>query len=244
MAYEQGGGGGKSPSITAVSAHALSKPYDLIGDMTPEKVAQLDEMLELLFRSTRFSADDLSDLETTVNNLSSGGGDVFGPDVAVDDNLVLFDGVTGKRIKDSGVSVDDLATVTGLTARSVRVPLTELALEGANTTPIELVAATSGKILIPMSCAIELNQTAVYSNNPTISIRYGGIAGNLTNTAAGAFNVGGSHSERHIISIVDTLTIASDIVNKSLVFFLNADLTGTGSVTGTAVLAYYIVDEF
>ena len=43
----------------------------------------------------------------------SGGGDVVGPDGAVDENIVIFDGTSGTLIKDSGYGVDDLgANVT------------------------------------------------------------------------------------------------------------------------------------
>ena len=38
----------------------------------------------------------------------SGGGDVSGPGSSVDDNLALFNGVTGKIIKDSGVAISDV----------------------------------------------------------------------------------------------------------------------------------------
>lgn len=41
-----------------------------------------------------------------------GGGDVVGPGVSVDSNIVLFDGITGKLIKDSGTSLASL-TSTG-----------------------------------------------------------------------------------------------------------------------------------
>jgi len=39
---------------------------------------------------------------------SSGSGDVTGPGSAVDGDIAVFDGVTGKKIKDSGVAIDDL----------------------------------------------------------------------------------------------------------------------------------------
>lgn len=39
---------------------------------------------------------------------ASGGGDVLGPAGATDDNIVAFDGGTGKTVKDSGVAVTDL----------------------------------------------------------------------------------------------------------------------------------------
>ena len=46
---------------------------------------------------------------------SSSGGDVSGPGSSVDDNIVVFDGATGKLIKDSGVPLSGLGggDVTG-----------------------------------------------------------------------------------------------------------------------------------
>ena len=51
----------------------------------------------------------------TVNDLPVGGGDVVGPAGATDDTLALFDGATGKLIKE-GPLVGDLATDAELTA--------------------------------------------------------------------------------------------------------------------------------
>jgi len=42
---------------------------------------------------------------------AAGGGDVVGPAGATDDNIVTFNGVTGKLIQDSGSSVTDLASL-------------------------------------------------------------------------------------------------------------------------------------
>ena len=44
---------------------------------------------------------------------SSSGGDVSGPGIAVDANIALFDGVTGKLIKDSGLGIVGLGDVDG-----------------------------------------------------------------------------------------------------------------------------------
>ena len=46
-------------------------------------------------------------VRTAINNIPSGSGDVVGPTGAVDGNIVLFDGVTGKLIKD-GLSVSTI----------------------------------------------------------------------------------------------------------------------------------------
>lgn len=54
-------------------------------------------------------------------DISGGGGgtgDVVGPAVAVNNDIALFDGVTGKLIKDSGVLISSLVTNTTLQAAS------------------------------------------------------------------------------------------------------------------------------
>lgn len=40
---------------------------------------------------------------------AGGGGDVYGPSSAVDDDIAVFDGTSGKVIKDSGVKITDIA---------------------------------------------------------------------------------------------------------------------------------------
>jgi hypothetical protein len=43
-----------------------------------------------------------------VNPAGAGTGDVQGPASAVNDNIVVFDGISGKDIKDSGISIDEI----------------------------------------------------------------------------------------------------------------------------------------
>ena len=45
----------------------------------------------------------------------SGLGDVVGPASAVNEDIAIFDGVTGKVIKDSGYKISDLGGGTGST---------------------------------------------------------------------------------------------------------------------------------
>ncbi|MBE3142097.1 MAG: hypothetical protein IMZ53_16105 [Thermoplasmata archaeon] len=42
-----------------------------------------------------------------------GTGDVVGPAGAVDENVVIFDGITGKKIKDSGVAIANVEDAIG-----------------------------------------------------------------------------------------------------------------------------------
>jgi hypothetical protein len=54
--------------------------------------------------------DVFEELKNFANSISSGGGsgDVSGPSSALDNDLVLFDGTTGKLIKDSGKTISDI----------------------------------------------------------------------------------------------------------------------------------------
>ena len=62
------------------------------------------------FRLIKFFENLQSDVTATIPNAISQS--VQGPDGgAVDDNVVVFDGTTGFSVKDSGVSIDDLATL-------------------------------------------------------------------------------------------------------------------------------------
>jgi len=55
-----------------------------------------------------------------IANLASGGGDVVGPASSVNNNIAIYDGTTGKLIKDGGYSV---STSTGDSASAVKVPV-------------------------------------------------------------------------------------------------------------------------
>jgi hypothetical protein len=64
----------------------------------------------------------VDDHETRIDALETGGGgtgDVVGPAGAVDRNIPVFDGVTGKLIRDSGVSMDDVVTAMSQAANAL-----------------------------------------------------------------------------------------------------------------------------
>ena len=54
---------------------------------------------------------------------NAGGGNVSGPDVAVDGNLVAFDGTSGKVIKDSGVSTNLVVSASSITVKKGQIPV-------------------------------------------------------------------------------------------------------------------------
>lgn len=62
---------------------------------------------------------------------------------AVDDNVVVFDGVSGTRVKDSGVSIDDLAPLDS--PAFTGVPTAPTAIPGTSTTQIATTAFVAGE---------------------------------------------------------------------------------------------------
>jgi len=89
--------------------------YDLAGNVL-EYTNLFDLMVALLVPDTSDDGKVLTyDLGTDTFILStSGQGDVIGPASAVDDRIAVYDGTTGKLIKDSGVSISAITASTGL----------------------------------------------------------------------------------------------------------------------------------
>lgn len=74
-------------------------------------------------------------------DLPTGSGDVSGPASAVADNIALFNGITGKIIKDGGVKLSDLQTALGYTAENVANKSTSVSTDGSSDTKYPSVKA-------------------------------------------------------------------------------------------------------
>ncbi len=68
-------------------------------------------------------------------------GDVFGPSSAVDGNIVTFDGITGKLIKDSGAKLSDYQLALGFTPENVANKSTDVSTDGSSDTKYPSVKA-------------------------------------------------------------------------------------------------------
>lgn len=64
--FDQGGGGGPAPSLAQNTNYALDKPYEVTGDPTIEKMAQIDEMLRLLFEAATNSRRTITETMASV----------------------------------------------------------------------------------------------------------------------------------------------------------------------------------
>lgn len=247
---DQLSGGGRAGTETRDN-YALDKPYDLYGQPNADMVQQLDEMLTDLFRRSTRVAADVSDIQN-----SGGSGDVTGPSGATADNIAVFDGVTGKLIKDGGsniASVIAAATAaavqaTGVFAITVSIP--QVQLESAFSTPVTLVTAQGANtVIMPISWWPEVDVTTAYSNNPVWSLAYavaptqGLLATQIMNTNSAPVTrllVGTNNNPAdHLFTYTTT-----DPRNSDLVFRLNGDLTGGGAATAKIHLVYTPVPTF
>jgi len=69
--------------------------------------------------------DAANTLTITSTAAGGGGGDVVGPAGAVADNIAVFNGATGKLIKDGGAKVTDFAPIGSIVVPATAVPLVE-----------------------------------------------------------------------------------------------------------------------
>lgn len=72
-------------------------------DQAPNHGQSLDQGIAFRDKIFRGIVEDLEDLAAT------GGGDVYGPASAVDERIAVYNGTTGKLIKDGGQTIADLA---------------------------------------------------------------------------------------------------------------------------------------
>ena len=167
-----------------------------------------------------------------------------------EEDIVLADGQIAWMYYDPGQSnwalfvtpqqSGGLATMGGITFTTINI--TKAQLEASNTSPVTLVSGTANKIIFPVAAYVVFTQTAVYTNNPTATIRF-----NLTTDIAamdsipGQFTVGGSHVEDYLLTPVAVAPLTDgEMKGASLNFQLNADLTGTGSAAVAIDLAYFL----
>jgi hypothetical protein len=200
MAYDQGGGGGKASSLSENDRVALGKLYELEGEMTPEKVAQLNEMLTLLFHAATQTEGRVIDIEEE-------------EDPEAEDQVVL----------------------------QATVNITESQLESGGTSPITLVAAVTGKVIVPISAVFVVTTTVAYTSSPQWRLRYAGIVQTISGAASP--NLQATVTARGTLGLLTVVDNSSDPTGVALVLSLQSDPTGTGTATAKIHVAYYLADS-
>lgn len=118
-----------------------------------------------------------------VNPIPPGGaGDVTGPASATDSAIVLFDGTTGKVIKDSGVLLDDLANysqsfiIADWVLSVDTYSLTVLKATHGKNSPMVVVYEISGTDFIKVETGVKIDasENIILTVNATPDLRFNG----------------------------------------------------------------------
>jgi hypothetical protein len=151
----------------------------------------------------------------------------------------LAAGTSGDFLKTQGAGANPIwATVSAGAAdvKQARVVLTDAQIKSLNTVPITVIAAPGASKYIHVQNAFYVkNSTAgAYSADANISLRYTGIATDITNAPIMALNAATKRSSYQ--ATVATNAITTDPVNTAVVIRSSADVTG-GNASN-----YFMVD--
>lgn len=165
-----------------------------------------------------------------VSFVGGGGGDVVGPPSSVDDDIVLFDGLTGKLIKDSGVSINDV--VLDVVGTADRITVT-----GTSTRTVDIASTYVGQTSITTLGTIT---TGVW-NATVIGTIYGGTGLN-SYTTGDILYASATNTLSKLAATTDgyVLTLASGIPSwaapaSSGISTINGD---SGSISGSSVTIF------
>lgn len=176
---------------------------------------------------TKVSSTNYDTAWTTPSSGGGGSGDVVGPASAVGGNLVLFDGNTGKLVKDSGVGILDFKTVAFTGAYSD--------LTGKPTIPTAVSQLTndSGYITTSALSGYLLSSTAATTYQPldadlTSIAGISGTTGLLRKTAANTWAL----ETATYLTANQTITVSGDATGSGSTA-ISLTLANSGVTAGT-----------
>lgn len=195
------------------STFAVSGQSNVVADSTADT-------LTLVAGSNITITTDASTDSITINSTASGSGDVVGPASSVDSDVVLFDGITGKLIKDGG-------TFSSLIASSTNAATSKTTPVDADLLPlVDSAASFSLKKLTwaNLKATAKTYFDTLYQPISTILTTLSGLAnsqGVLTNNGSGTLsytpttnapNGSGDAGKLPILNSFGGLTLGSDSV--------------------------------
>lgn len=112
------------PGIVDSWLHQVTLRFGVIRQPTTPGTQEIPNNQWGIFKNTTtgdltLSLNDDGIVKSTLLTTGGGGGDVLGPAAAIDNHVAFFDGATGKRVKDSGLTLsgtntgDQTITLTG-----------------------------------------------------------------------------------------------------------------------------------
>lgn len=259
MAFPTNYGGGKASVFADNSTFVTDKPYDVGANWNQDTADQINEMLDILFKTQR-----------QINN--AGTTFVKGPSSSTDGDVALFSGVTGGLLKDAGYkgsvlahgpgasttndivvfsgtdgitladSGQTIASITGSVSWQKTV-LTNGQILTAHSVPIQLVAAPgSGKAVVPLVWYMREDSSAgAYSANPTFNVQYVGNATALLSGITPNLNSGDKRWATGNQSGWGPLTFNPE--NVAVNVQSTADVTGGNAANTILIMLGYLISQ-
>ena len=158
--------GDSGGTVTLKHANTASQPQNRFSLPNSQDIDIAPKQNVLLYYSLQRSAWTAAITPTLHGGLfgagsSTGGGDVVGPGSATDSNVAVFDGTTGKLIKDGGQTIAQIIAAAGGGAwTSATVSIGNTALKTLQSAPTTLVAAPGSTLgIIVGSVAVAVTQS-------------------------------------------------------------------------------------
>lgn len=235
------------------NAFVTLDPPDIGFPMTADDVQRLMDYLRQLSRGTQ---------QNTTATITTTG-------VPTDGDVVLFDGISGLKIKDSGFKgtvvargpgssvaghLATFANTDGVTLQDggapstssflwVKVTLTDAQIKTAHSVPIQLVGAPgSGFSVVPALWYMREDSSAgAYSANPTFNVQYSGIATALLTGITPNLNSGDKRWSTGGLSGWGPITTTPE--NTAVVVQSTADVTGGNSANSILIMLGYLITK-
>lgn len=155
---------------------------------------------------------------------AGGSGDVVGPASAVDDNIAVFDGVTGKLIKDGGSKVADVIARANHTGTQTASTISDFDTEVGNHPDVTANTAKISNVTTNLSNTPAPTQVTVESSDGTDTIIPQAVAGGNAGVMSGADK-----------------TKVDDSISKPYIFY--SAVNGSTSDPSTTSATYSTISE-
>jgi hypothetical protein len=154
---------------------------------------------------------------------------------------IIAASITKKTFDDLLTEIDESSVV-----RSATVTLTRAQINAINVTPITVVPAVAGKIIVPIACLAKAFADTGFSANVQFTLKWAGHGTDHFNEACtlGLFTGGGVTNYRTVsmTGVNPGATTTFDPVNKAMVIG-GGSSTGGGNSTATFTVLYALVNQ-
>lgn len=177
----------------------------------------------------------------------SSSGDVVGPGSAIDGDIAVFDGATGKLIKDGGQTITTViaAAASSSNLKTATIDIGAATVATMDVTPVSVVAAQGAHtIIVPLMLIGEKHFTVAGSSGFGISLRFTGDSHTLVTLGNLGLNNTTETLDYNSLTSLSSATsgiTVTTMINKGMSVVTSGPVGGTPSGTVRLTLYYVVV---